>query len=141
MSSRVIKRCIAIHGADISAPSIMQNFAIYPIDDVRFELEFETLQLNDETGEIELYNDNHELIAILVRQHIAAIVPTELRPTQRADMFTFSVYLKNHLDRPFLVNATDLERLAYAFVIDRRPLRAFYLDPQEVTAIAFRSAN
>lgn len=40
----------------------MQNFAIYPSEDARFELEFETFQLNVETGEVELYDDNRELI-------------------------------------------------------------------------------
>jgi hypothetical protein len=120
----------------------MQNFAIYPNEDAPFELEFEKFQLNGETGEIELYDDDHQLIGILVRQHIAAIVPTQLRPTQRPDMFTFSVYLKNHIDEPFMLNATDLkERPGYTFVIDRRPLRSFYLDPQQVTAITFRPTN
>ena len=120
----------------------MHKFAIYPIEDVRFELEFETFQVNVETGEIELYDDNRELIGILARQHIAAIVPSELRPTERLDMFTFSVYIKNHIDDPIMLNATDLRnRPAYTFFIDRRPVRSLYLDPQQVTAITFRPTN
>ena len=120
----------------------MQNFSIYPKDDNRLELVFESFTLNDATGEIELYDDHNHMFGVLVRQHIAAIVPVEVRPTQRLDMHTFTVYLKTHLDSPFSLNAVGYDRAqGYKFIVDNRPLRWVYIDPAEIVLITYRPTN
>ena len=114
----------------------MATFTIYPRKGDVFTIECERFVFDAEHNEFELYDEYGQVKGLLPAPHVAAIVQTELRPTQRVDMLTFTVQLRGHLDKPFQVNGTNYNRgPQYDFTLDGRPLRNFYVDPQEIVVI------
>jgi hypothetical protein len=122
----------------------MPRFFIYPKEGDRLELEFERFVVNAQNREIELYNQHGEQCGAFVTRDIAAVVPTELRPTERLDMLTFTVYLANHHDEPFQINGTHFVRQddGYEFRLNgNRPVPSVYIDPIQIVGLTYVQTN
>ena len=120
----------------------METFTIYPKKGEPFELRFRRFEFNELTGEVVLYDDHQTILGVLMRPHLAAIAPSELHQTQRRDMLTFTVLLREHLARPLTLNANAYVRdPGFDFIVDNRPLSWVYVDPAEILAITYRPTN
>ena len=107
----------------------MHTFHIYLKKGERLDLSFERFAINDKSGEIELYDDKGNQMGVLVRAHIAAIASASaFRKTERRDMYTFSVFIRKHINEPIILNAvgytTEFPR--YVFKVDDRALPEFF---------------
>ena len=122
----------------------MPHFLVYPREGSRLELDCERFALNEQTRELELFDEHGQQCGSFASRDIAALVPTELRPTQRMDMLTFTVYLTRHFDEPFQINGTHFVRRppGYEFRLNGdRPVPSVYIDPAEVAGITWVQTN
>jgi hypothetical protein len=96
---------------------------------------------NDETGQVELLDDRGTQFGFIVREHLSAIMEAELRPTERRDVYTFTIYLKEHLDAPIKVIANGWREPGFTFFLDNQPLRWLYLDSDQVVMVTYEHTN